>query len=423
MERTLDIAIAGGGIVGLTAALSLHAAGFRPTVYEAVGKPAPLGVGVNLLPHAVRELSELGLLGELLEIGVAIQDLNYLTASGELVWHEPRGLAAGYSWPQIAIHRGQLQMFLLNKVRERLGVDAIRMGQELVGVETVGQRVHARFVDRASGRDTAIEVDVLIGADGIHSAARRQFYPEEGAPRWNGITLWRSTSPVLAPMGGKAMIWAGRSAQKFVAYPIGKDPKTGLDRLNWICDLKVTDDGAPPPRDWNRPGDRADFLPRFASWRWAGVDVPAIVDASGPIYEFPMVDRDPLPQWTFGRVTLMGDAAHPMYPIGSNGATQGIVDARVFAWHLAGADTVEETLRHYEADRREATARIVLMNRQQGPDRVLDLAAERLESGTGTLTELLPMAEREEIALSYKKTAGFDPAVLNASRSYAVTAR
>jgi 5-methylphenazine-1-carboxylate 1-monooxygenase len=420
MERTLDIAIAGGGIVGLTAALSLHAAGFRPTVYEAVSKPAPLGVGVNLLPHAVRELSELGLLDELLEIGVAIQDRNYLTASGELVWHEPRGLVAGYNWPQIAIHRGQLQMFLLAKVHERLGAGAVRMGQELVGVETVGQRAHARFVDRASGKDTAIEADVLIGADGIHSAVRRRFYPEEGAPCWNGITLWRSTSPVVAPMGGKAMIWAGRSSQKFVAYPIGKDPETGLDQLNWICDLKITDEGAPPPRDWNRPGDRDDFLPRFADWRWAGVDVPAIVAASGPIYEFPMVDRDPLPQWTFGHVTLLGDAAHPMYPIGSNGATQGIIDARVFAWHLAKADSVEEALRCYEADRRETTGRIVLMNRQQGPDRILDLAAERLGNGSGTLNELLPMEEREAVALSYKQTAGFDPATINSRDSFSV---
>ncbi|MCW1384913.1 flavin-dependent oxidoreductase [Novosphingobium sp. KCTC 2891] len=420
MDRTLDIAIAGGGIVGLTAALSLHAAGFKPVVYEAVRQPAPLGVGINLLPHAVRELTELGLLDELLGLGVAIEDLNYLTSGGELVWHEPRGLVAGYAWPQIAIHRGALQMFLLDKVRQRLGPQAVRMGQELAAVATIGQRAQARFVDRASGQATAIEADVLIGADGIHSAVRRQFYPDEGSPRWNGITLWRSTSLVRAPMGGKAMIWAGRSAQKFVAYPIGRDAETGLDQLNWICDLKVIEDGAPPPRDWNRLGNRADFLPRFADWRWAGVNVPEIVNASGPIYEFPMIDRDPVPQWTFGRATLMGDAAHPMYPIGSNGATQGIIDARVFAWHLARAGSVEEALRGYEADRRETTARIVLMNRQQGPDRVLDLAAERLEGMAGTLEGVLPMAEREAIARSYKKTAGFDPAVLNASPSYSV---
>ena len=422
MDRDLDIIIAGGGIAGLVAALSLHAAGFRPAVYEAVSKPAPLGVGINLLPHAVRELTELGLLGELLELGVAITDLNYLTAAGEIVWHEPRGLAAGYKWPQIAIHRGQLQMFLLAKVRERLGPQAVRMGQELAGVETLGTRVHARFADRATGQESGVEADLLIGADGIHSAVRRHFYPNEGSPRWNGISLWRSTSPVAAPMGGKAMIWAGWSGQKFVAYPIGKDPDTGLDRLNWICDLKVSEAGSPPPRDWNRQGNRADFLPPFSDWRWAGVDVPAIVEASGPIFEFPMVDRDPLPQWTFGRVTLMGDAAHPMYPIGSNGATQGIIDARVLAWNLARATTVEQALTGYEGDRREATARIVLMNRQQGPDLVLDLARERLAAG-GALADVLPMDERRAIAHSYKQAAGFDPSVLNERASFSTPAR
>ena len=357
------------------------------------------------------------LLDGLLGIGVAITDLHYLTADGEPVWHEPRGLAAGYHWPQIAIHRGELQMFLLAKVRERLGVDAVRLGQELVAIERDAGRVQMRFADRANGAVTSVEADLLIGADGIHSAVRRHYYPDEGAPRWNGITLWRSTSPVVAPLGGQAMIWAGWSAQKFVAYPIGPDPVTGLHRLNWICDLKRDEAGAPPPRDWNRPGDRDDFLPPFAGWRWPGIDVPAIVAASGPIYEFPMVDRDPLPRWTFGRVTLMGDAAHPMYPIGSNGATQGILDARVMAFHLAACATVDDALARYEADRREATARIVLMNRAQGPDRVLDLAAERLRTPGAALATALPMAERAEIAAGYKATAGFDPAVLNARPS------
>jgi 2-polyprenyl-6-methoxyphenol hydroxylase-like FAD-dependent oxidoreductase len=218
-------------------------------------------------------------------------------------------------------------------------------------------------------------------------------------------------------MGGKAMIWAGWSGQKFVAYPIGKDTNSGLDRLNWICDLKVGDANSPPPRDWNRPGVRADFMPRFAEWRWADVDVAAIIAASGPIYEFPMVDRDPLPQWTFGRVTLMGDAAHPMYPIGSNGATQGILDARVLSWHLARATSVEKALADYEGDRRAATARIVLMNRQQGPDRVLDLARERLAQG-GALDDVLPLDERRAIAQHYKQAAGFDPNELNQRISY-----
>lgn len=422
MQRDIEIAIIGGGISGLVAALSLAAAGFRPTVYEAVAEPAALGVGINLLPHAVRELTELGLLDELLGIGFEIHDLHYLTANGEAVWHEPRGSKAGYHWPQIAIHRGQLQMFLLAKVRERLGPDALRLGHELRDLEVQGQRVRARLFDRVAGRDVTITPDLLLGADGIHSQVRRAFYPNEGSPRWNGITLWRSTAPVAAPLGGRAMIWAGTAAQKFVAYPIGPDPHTGAPRLNWICDLKMAEAGTPPPRDWNRLGDPADFLPPFADWRWSGVDVAAIVAAAGPIYEFPMIDRDPLPRWTFGPVTLIGDAAHPMYPIGSNGATQGIIDARVLAWHLARAARLDEALSGYEGDRREATARIVLMNREKGPDQVLDLAAERLSGAApGALDTLLPMAEREAIAARYKQVAGFDPATLNRRDSYSVS--
>ncbi|MFM9899243.1 flavin-dependent oxidoreductase [Sphingorhabdus sp.] len=416
MDKDIDIAIVGGGIVGLTAALSLHAAGFSPIVYESVSEPAPLGVGINLLPHAVRELAELGLLSELLSLGVAIDDLHYLTSAGQEVWHEHRGLAAGYHWPQIAVHRGALQMFLIEKVIERLGPLSIRLGAELVSVENVEGKAQARFASRTGGI-TGIEADLIIGADGIHSAVRKQFYPDEGSPRWNGITLWRSTSLVKAPYTGRAMIWAGWSKQKFVAYPIGRDPESGLDILNWICDLQITDPGLPPPRDWNKVGALADFLPRFADWHWPGVDVPEIVKAAGPVYEFPMLDRDPLPRWTFGRITLMGDAAHPMYPIGSNGATQGIVDARVMAFHLAQSTTIDEALEKYEADRREATAKIVLMNRAQGPDRVLDLAVERQGAGEYELDLVMPMAERAEIAFHYKKVAGFDPERLNARES------
>lgn len=415
----MKIIIVGAGIGGLTAALSLHAAGFRPVVFEAVARMAPLGVGINVLPHATREFAELGLLPDLRAAGVEIDELVYLTKHGKRIWQEPRGLAAGYDWPQIAIHRGRLQMLLLDKVLERLGPDAVRFGHALEDLEAGDDSVTARFADRASGRALGTETaDLLIAADGIHSAVRRQFYPHEGLPKWNGVTLWRSTSRTSKVLGGRSMLWAGHARQKFVAYPIAYDPATGETTLNWICDLKRREGETPAREDWNRVGDRTDFLPPFQDWIWPGVDVPALVNASGEVFEFPMVDRDPLPRWTFGRATLLGDAAHPMYPIGSNGATQAVIDARVLAFHLATAPGVAEALNRYENDRRPATARIVLMNRANGPDQVMELAEQRAPNRQDDLDAAVPMAERQAIADGYKAVAGFDPATLNGRPSF-----
>ena len=216
------------------------------------------------------------------------------------------------------------------------------------------------------------------------------------------------------------MLWAGHSRQKFVAYPIAFNEVTGETRLNWICDLKRGEGEAPAREDWNRPGRRADFEPSFDGWRWPGIDVPALLSASGDVFEFPMVDRDPLPRWTFGRTTLMGDAAHPMYPVGSNGATQAIIDARALAFHLATAPDIAEALGRYEADRREATARIVLMNRAHGPDMVMELAEQRAPNASDDLDALVPMAERQAIADRYKAAAGFDPATMSARSPYSL---
>ena len=262
---------------------------------------------------------------------------------------------------------------------------------------------------------------MLVCADGIHSAARRQFYPDEGRPRWNGVTLWRATSRTGPVLGGRSMLWAGHARQKFVAYPIRYDPATGETLLNWICDLKTAEEGAAPPReDWSRAGDPADILGPFGDWRWTGVDVPALIAAAGQIFVYPMADRDPLPRWTFGRATLIGDAAHPMYPIGSNGATQGIIDARALAFHLANAPDPDEALARYEAERRPATSRIVLMNRQGGPDRVMELAEQRAPEPGDDLDALVPMAERQAIADEYKAIAGFDPKALTQPSAYVV---
>ena len=416
----MRIAVVGGGIVGLTTAPALARAGFRPTVYEAVGEPRPLGVGINLLPHAVRELTELGLLDDIEAIGVPIEALVYRMADGREVWREPRGRAAGYHWPQVAIHRGRLQAYLSERVRTTLGADAIRFGHALDAFEPGARHVSLRFVDRKTGRTHApVGADVVVAADGIHSAVRRQLYPHEGSPRWNGISLFRGATRLAAGSVPPQMTWAGHSQQKFVGYPIGVDRDTGDILFNWICDLPTADSGALAREDWNRRADPGQWIHRYAGWSWGGIDVATVVRGAEAVYEFPMVDRDPLPRWTHGRVTLAGDAAHPMYPIGSNGATQGIIDARSLAFHLATAPDPDTALARYEDDRREATSTIVLTNRALGPDRALEIAHERCGSGQD-LDTVFPQSERAEIAREYKRIAGFDPATLNARQSYTV---
>lgn len=420
----MKVAIIGGGIVGLTSALSLAAAGIRATVYEAVREIRPLGVGINVLPHAVRELTELGLLEKLKKLGVEIEELVYHMADGRVVWREPRGLKAGYNWPQIAIHRGTLQMFLFDEVLATLGPESIRTGHELTAFDARADGVTLHFRNPHGGRAPApVDADVVVGADGIHSAVRRQFYPDEGRPVWNGVSLFRSTTRLPAGAFGPRMLWAGYSDQKFIAYPVVFDREKDEVLLNWVCDLRTAEPGSTPREDWNRVVAKADLIPRYAGWKWQGVDVEAILAASNDVYEFPMVDRDPLPRWSFGRVTLAGDAAHPMYPIGSNGATQGMIDSRVLAYHLATAPDPETALKRYEDARLEATAKIVLGNRAKGPDKVLDVARERAPDPATDIDEAVPYEERAEIAASYKRLAGFDPATLNAKESYSVDGR
>ncbi len=415
----MRIAIIGGGIVGLTTALSLARVGLKPTVYEAVVEPAPLGVGINLLPHAVRELSELGLLEKLKTIGVPIEELIYWMSDGREVWREPRGTKAGYGWPQIAIHRGRLQMLLLEEATRALGKSSIQFARSLKSIEQSADVVSLLFTDRQTGLPCPpVEADLVIAADGIHSAVRRQLYPSEGIPKWNGISLFRGTSRLPPNTVGPSTYWAGHSKQKFVGYPISTDPNSGEILLNWICDLPTGTPGSTPREDWNRRADPSLLIERYQGWRLPGLDVLSIVSAAKQVLEFPMVDRDPLPQWTFGRVTLAGDAAHPMYPIGSNGATQGIIDARALAFYVATQPSIASALKSYEDARRPPTSEIVLTNRAHGPDRVLEVANERGHDPAIALDSVFPLTERASIAQGYKAVAGFDPTQLAQRQSY-----
>jgi 2-polyprenyl-6-methoxyphenol hydroxylase-like FAD-dependent oxidoreductase len=326
-------------------------------------------------------------------------------------WRDPRGKFAGYRWPQYSVHRGRLQILLLEAVRERLGAEAVRTGAAVERVDAAG----AILADGA-----AVAADLVVGADGIHSALRAQAYPDEGAPKWNRRVLWRGVSDADPYLGGATMVMAGRQDQKFVCYPIDPDlAAPGRSMINWIAELAFPDGHAWRREDWNRPGDPADFLPRFADWRFGWLDVPAVIGSALRIYEYPMVDRDPIGRWTFGRTTLLGDAAHPMYPIGSNGASQAILDARTLAYELATAGSVDEAMANYEdeAARRPATSKLVLLNRANGPEQVMQLAYERAPQGFARVEDVLSREELENTAGAYKTAAGFDREALNARPS------
>jgi 2-polyprenyl-6-methoxyphenol hydroxylase-like FAD-dependent oxidoreductase len=415
------ILIAGAGIGGLTAALSLHQAGLPVRIFESVPRLEPLGVGINLLPHAVRELDELGLRAVVEAAGVACRELAYYTKRGQRIWSEPRGVAAGYRWPQISIHRGALQHALFEATRQRIGDASIQLGQRVVGVATEGDRVRVSLRGERGADRSEVSAPVLIAADGIHSAVRGQFFPAEGPPKWNGAILWRGVADAPPYLDGRTMIMAGHPRQKFVCYPIdpaGRAP--GHQRINFVAERRVEAGALAERADWTRRADVRDFLPLFEDWTFDWLDVPALIRAADAVWMYPMVDRDPLPRWTHGRATLLGDAAHPMYPIGSNGASQAILDARALTGCLlASPGDVDLALARYERARRPATARIVAANRDMGPELPMQLVEDRAPDGFERLEDVISHQELAAIAERYKRLAGFSIDELNSRASLA----
>lgn len=414
MNHPPEIVIAGGGIAGLTLALALHDAGITARVYESTTTLGELGVGINVLPHAAREFARLGVLDRLVASGVELERYMWFNRFGQEILAEPRGRRAGYAWPQVSIHRGALHRILAEAVRERLGHGAIVLGHHLQDFAQDGARVQARFVDKASGaRRAAVECDLLVAADGIHSAARRTFYPDEGPPRWAGNMMWRMTVELARPvLGGATMFSAGTGDIKVVGYEISAAHKAaGGSLFNWIAEVKVGEPETTPPEreDWNRVATVDEFLPHFADWTFDWLDVPALARASRQAFAFPMVDRDPLPRWTHGRVTLLGDAAHPMWPIGSNGASQAVLDCRALVDALVAdaAGDLEAALAAYEGERRPATAAVVEANRSRAHDSMLDLVAARAPAGFERIEDVVSRAELEALSASYKQTARF----------------
>lgn len=402
----MRILIAGGGIGGLTLAMSLRERGLDCAVFEAAAEVRELGVGINTLPHAIRELAALGLLPALDAVAIRTRELRYLNRFGQEIWVEPRGTWAGHDVPQFSIHRGRLHGVLWRAACERLG-EAIHPGHRLAGFTQDANGVTARFT-RPDGSQAEERGDALIGADGIHSALRSLLHPQDGGIRWQGIQMWRGALDWPLYEGGDTMIIAGDMQEKLVLYPIapGSTPQTRL--TNWVVCARQGDGTQPPPRreDWSRRGKLDEVLPHVQRFRIPFLDVEALVRATPEFFEYPMCDRDPLPWWTQGHVTLLGDAAHPMYPVGSNGASQAVLDARCLAALLAQMP-VEQALAAYEAERRPKTAEIVHSNRKGGPERVVDVVSERAPDGFTRLEDVIAREELAAIAGGYARMAGF----------------
>jgi 5-methylphenazine-1-carboxylate 1-monooxygenase len=402
-----DIIIVGSGIGGLTLGLALHAAGIPCRIFESVAAIRPIGVGINLLPHATRELAALGLEPALSKIAIETSDATFFNRFGQLIYQEPLGRAAGYEQPQFSIHRGDLQMALLETFLARAGHDRLTTNHHCIGVEQDDAGVSVHFSDGPAGSGRSIvRGGAAIACDGINSAIRKQFFPDEGEPRYSGVNMWRGVTRWKPILSGASMVRAGwLSHGKMVIYPIRPAGADGLQLVNWVAEIETE---KYRKRDWNRPGSLDDFIGAFADWHFDWLDVPAFIRAAESVLEFPMVDQDPLSRWSFGRVTLLGDAAHPMVPRGSNGAGQAILDARELTSALLGHGDPVAALASYEKQRLEATTRIVLTNRTNPPDAILREVFQRTRDRPfGAIEEVISRDELVALSEGYKRIAGY----------------
>jgi len=393
-----EVLVVGGGIGGLTLALELRRRNIACRVFEAAPDIKPVGVGVNLLPHSTKILAELGLEPALARAAVETAESHFYNRFGQLIYQEPLGRRGGLGWPQFSIHRADLQAALL----ERAG--AVELGKQCTGFEQDAAGVTLRFADGSSARGAA-----AIGCDGIHSALRKQLFPQDGAPRYSGVNMWRGVTRWQPYLGGATMVRAGWLATgKMVIYPI-RTYEDGTQLVNWVFEIET-------PQyqqwDWNRKARIEDFFAHVADWTFEWLDIPAMLRASDMVLEYPMVDKDPLARWTHGRVTLLGDAAHPMVPRGSNGAGQAILDARALAEELSQA-APPQALAAYEAKRLAPTSNVVLENRRNPPDAILREVYERTgDKPFARVDEVISQAELRDMSERYKRVAGYDRGAL-----------
>ena len=409
------VLIAGGGIGGLATALTLHQIGVPVQVVEAVPELKPLGVGINLQPNAVRELYDLGIGPEDLDrIGIATREWVLLGRNGAEIHAEPRGLEAGYDWPQYSVHRGKLQMLLFDKVVERLGAGAIRTGQRATGYQRTGEGISLEL-EAGDGTRSQLTGRLLIGADGIHSAIRAQMHPDQATINWGGAIMWRGTTRARPTRTGASFVGLGSHRHRLVFYPISQPDAEGMAEINWIAEVTVDNSEGWTGGDWNRKVEITDFIHHFEDWNYDWLDVPKLIRLAGDVWEYPMIDRDPVPTWIDGPVALLGDAAHAMYPTGSNGASQAIVDARVLGACLLDHGVSAGALAAYDRRLCAPVSELVLRNRGAGPFGLLNLVDDRCGGVFDDIDTVLPPAERAEFMSAYRQAAGFAMERLNAA--------
>lgn len=401
----MDIAIIGAGPAGLAAALRLHQRGLKPRIYETVSELKPLGVGIDVKVYGTKELEDLGILEEFRSMSVDAKDSIFYNKYGQEIYAELCGVHMGYLHEQRFVHRGYLQMLLYRKVIERLGEDAVVLGARTLKYTNNEDNTVTLDLRYADGTESQVTADLVIAADGINSVVRRQMHPTASEPVYSGITMWRGTT-LMEPFGtGNTILHIGApQSSSMIVYPIVDNFEgTGKTLVNWVVEARRDE----TIEDWNQRGTVEEVIHYYDQTEIPLLDVQEMLRNAREVYLFPLIRHDPLETWIDGRVLLIGDAAHAMYPRGGNGACQAIVDGGALAEKLATIDDVDEALQAFQDQRLNAVNGIVMAHRGEG----YEVIRRMVEDRTGgerfeNVEEVLPLAEADEIFSKYHSLVG-----------------